>query len=258
MDITLCAACLPNQTKLQKNRMMKDQKSSTKHLKIGFNCSENWNEMAGDGSIKHCEKCEKNVVDFTSISNDEIIEHVNKNKGTCARICKNQMDAINLDFKNKSPNIFHKKLAVVAIVSTLVSCSTSKEIQNTNCCSSQTTLNSYEVIAKGINPDSLNSVIIKGTVVDENGEPLLGCNIYYNDEIKTSTDFLGHFNLKLKANAITSNPLVISYIGYESFKIDIKSLINSDVKISLNQENTILLGELIIEEPNKKKANSKK
>ena len=58
---------------------------------------------------------------------------------------------------------------------------------------------------------------IKGTVIDENGEPVIGATVSDKNDTKngTITDFDGNFTVNVKAGQI----LVISYIGYETREV---------------------------------------
>ena len=60
--------------------------------------------------------------------------------------------------------------------------------------------------------------LITGNIVDENKDPLVGINIFFesNKLIGTTSDFNGNYSLKLdKEYPVT---IVISGIGYESQK----------------------------------------
>ncbi len=60
---------------------------------------------------------------------------------------------------------------------------------------------------------------IKGKIVDENNQPLLGANVFWqNTATGTTSDIDGNFTLK-KSNE--SDNLVVSYIGYKTKKITI-------------------------------------
>ena len=62
---------------------------------------------------------------------------------------------------------------------------------------------------------------IKGKIVDENNQPLLGANVFWqNTATGTTSDIDGNFTLK-KSNE--SDNLVVSYIGYKTKKITITS-----------------------------------
>lgn len=60
---------------------------------------------------------------------------------------------------------------------------------------------------------------VTGTVVDENGEPLIGASVKVADKtIGAATDLDGHFTLSIPTDA---NKLVVSYVGYDNKIVDI-------------------------------------
>lgn len=63
-------------------------------MKINVNtpCSENWNEMQANNDGRFCLSCQKTVVDFTQMTDVEIIAFFEQHKGQkiCARMRKNQ------------------------------------------------------------------------------------------------------------------------------------------------------------------------
>ena len=60
------------------------------NLKIEKPCHEDWNKMASNELGRHCQLCEKTVVDFTKMSSEEIKEYLLKksNEKICGRILK--------------------------------------------------------------------------------------------------------------------------------------------------------------------------
>ena len=75
---------------------------------------------------------------------------------------------------------------------------------------------------------------IKGIVTDENNQPLLGANVFwFNTAIGTTTDENGNFTIK-KSPETTF--LVISYIGFETKKIEITS---NTISVVLKEVNTL-------------------
>ena len=60
------------------------------NLKIANPCHEDWNKMASIERGRHCQLCEKTVVDFTKMSSEEIKEYLLKksNEKICGRILK--------------------------------------------------------------------------------------------------------------------------------------------------------------------------
>ena len=71
-------------------------KKKTLVLSIDDPCKENWNDMELDEQGRFCKKCEKIVVDFTSMSDKEIsriiTEAKNNDKRVCGRLKKSQLN----------------------------------------------------------------------------------------------------------------------------------------------------------------------
>ncbi len=57
-------------------------------------CSEDWNKMKIALNARHCDHCNKEVVDFTRMSREEILTYLiqNAEKKVCGRISKSQLD----------------------------------------------------------------------------------------------------------------------------------------------------------------------
>ncbi len=78
--------------------------------------------------------------------------------------------------------------------------------------------------------------VIKGKIVDENNETLFGANIYWlNTNIGVITNTDGEFSIK-KTSETTS--LIISYIGYNTKKIDIKNDLFLTIQLKAVEELT--------------------
>ena len=77
---------------------------------------------------------------------------------------------------------------------------------------------------------------IKGTVVDSNGEPIIGANVIIEGTTTgTITDIDGVFMI----NAKPGQKLTISFIGYNSVTVPAKA----DMKVTLS-DNSTMLGEV--------------
>ena len=83
--------------------------------------------------------------------------------------------------------------------------------------------------------------VIKGNVVDKNGEPIIGANIRVKGTtVGTITDVDGNFTLKLEDNA---DFIEVSYIGYKTQSVSLKG--KKDLSIVLN-EDTETLDEVVV------------
>ena len=80
---------------------------------------------------------------------------------------------------------------------------------------------------------------VKGMVVDENGEPIIGANVTVKGTTNgTITDFDGHFELNCERNAT----LVISFVGYA----DVEIRANQNLSRIVLKEDTELMDEVIV------------
>jgi hypothetical protein len=67
-------------------------------IQIPIPCHQDWNEMTPAGSGKHCSACDKIVVDFTKMSNDEITNYfiTNHSQKTCGHFMDTQIERKNI------------------------------------------------------------------------------------------------------------------------------------------------------------------
>ncbi len=62
-------------------------------LHIPEPCHEDWNKMNPTAQGRHCQSCCKQVVDFTTMSDQQIISYLTKASGnTCGRVRKDQLE----------------------------------------------------------------------------------------------------------------------------------------------------------------------
>ncbi|WP_041326921.1 carboxypeptidase-like regulatory domain-containing protein [Robiginitalea biformata] len=71
---------------------MEKQTDMAFKISIPEPCGENWNEMTPTEKGAFCETCEKEVVDFTSLSDAEIAQKLDAGKKLCGRFRPNQLD----------------------------------------------------------------------------------------------------------------------------------------------------------------------
>lgn len=81
---------------------------------------------------------------------------------------------------------------------------------------------------------------VTGTVIDENGEPLIGATVkVVGESIGAATDIEGNFSVNVPKSA---KQLVISYVGYDNLTVDITSD-NMTITMKPNSE---LLDEVVV------------
>lgn len=111
-------------------------------------------------------------------------------------------------------------------------------------------LSSMSAVPLMVEADTLNtaveivqqSMVVKGSVVDANGYPIIGANVMEKGTTNgTITDLDGNFSLNVSSKAV----LVISYIGYKSQEVTVDKSNRKSLKISL-KEDTELIDEVVV------------
>ncbi len=84
---------------------------------------------------------------------------------------------------------------------------------------------------------------VKGHVFDDNNQPVIGANVYWEGTQQgTTTDVDGAFKLKTRKS---TNNLVVSYIGYTTF---VMSVTNPDEPLQITLKGEVALEEVVISE----------
>lgn len=88
-------------------------------------------------------------------------------------------------------------------------------------------------------PAFAQTITVKGTVVDKEGEPLIGASVVVQGEtLGTATDFDGQFTI----SAPSDGTLIVSYVGYDTQEIAING--RTEINVTL-LENSVMLGEVV-------------
>ncbi len=105
-------------------------------IKINNPCQENWDEMTQNDKGKHCAVCAKTVVDFSKLSDNQVIKLIENSKGkVCGHFNKTQLNRA-LTQTNEQTNPFLYQILAGALL--LSSCDTTpKETPNIEVVSTQ-------------------------------------------------------------------------------------------------------------------------
>ncbi len=89
---------------------------------------------------------------------------------------------------------------------------------------------------------SLNAQTVKGTIVDENMEVLIGANIFWIEStVGTASDEMGTF--EISGEGIEDQRLIITYLGYQNDTL----IIDGDADFLVQMIPTNTLGEIVVE-----------
>lgn len=210
---------------------------NTIQITIPKPCYENWQQMTIVDKGRFCSSCQKKVIDFTNISDREIVNIFNKNDNLCGRFSAVQLNRDIFTPKEKSSIWMAASAAVVSFFTIGNQEIVAQEVAKTE----QTDV---KVLEQKPEINSNEERIITGMVYDDNISPLPDVKIKIkNKEYQTQVDNNGKFTISAKTGEI----LIFSSDGFEIFEIRV--LDNKDKynvylesnKITLKTE-TIIVG----------------
>ncbi len=181
-------------------------------IKIHQPCGEDWHKMTPVEQGRHCAVCQKNLVDFSVFSDEEIIARIQKSNGpVCGRFLNTQLNRA-LEQPEAHTRLFYisplKKLAASFIM--LYSLLNQAQAQQKTAVTTAQT--SHPATAKkAAQPTDTAAIIIHVKVLNyHNSEPLkmLGFKIE-GTECKATTNSYGRFKIVLPKD-FTGSSLIIT------------------------------------------------
>jgi CarboxypepD_reg-like domain len=210
--------------------------SMSNKIKIGIPnpCRENWETMQIAEKTRFCDLCQKNVIDFTTYSDREIVQHYNQNRKICGRFKASQIDRSLILPKEKS-SIW---LAATSAIMSFLGLGT-HEIYAQEAVKTEQT--DHKIEDAEIKTGRKNSTRpINGTVTDGK-TPIPGVFVgIIGTKKQTATDLSGKYSIEAKEGDV----LVFSVIGFKPNKIKLKQ--QTTLNVCLNEEK-ILMGEVLLE-----------
>jgi hypothetical protein len=236
-------------------------------LRIDNPCSESWDHMRPDHQGRFCSSCEKTVVDFTGMSDQEVISWIAKQKGNiCGRF---QGEQLNRDLvappanlagqakmasarKNGRLGIWRYLLTGLLLSSDASSVSAQSKPASPPVSQYDSTRDN-NVITQGLFairrpalPENDLPEILRGRLVDANGHPVLYASIMTRPAHGYASDSTGYF--AIPRNSLSDEQtLTISSVGYQTLVIDAVKMWKHDGEkiIPLKMQET-LMGDVIV------------
>ncbi len=198
------------------------------NLEIKQPCSENFNSFKKTEKGGFCNSCEKEVIDFSKMTSDEIINYfkINSNTKTCGKFNKKQFETLSLSNQPKRKLSFFGGIGLA-------------------CLSFFTfgTLQAQQQTIKKEIKQAQKAITVEG-IVSDTSEALPGVSILLQGtQIGTQTDFDGKF--KFPKQLKKGDVLIFSYIGYETKKIVIdskKGNPNINLNVKFDESSYALMG----------------
>lgn len=215
-------------------------KIKTLRLSIPEPCHEDWNNMTPTLQGRYCQACEKEVTDFSQMTDTQIIQFIEKGKGNhCGRFRFDQLDR---DMSLSVPQYVISPWAKAGILAASVLLAVPGMSQQTRLSTKPAA--QEIVVTQQKDLDSNTPFIIKGIVTDEEGEPLIGASILLvGTSTGTITDLDGNFTIGIQQQ-LPNLALTFSYTGYESKSIKVTGRQEKQLKIKL--EEGVNLPEVVI------------
>lgn len=209
-------------------------------LAIPNACHENWHNMTVVQQGRHCMSCNKTVVDFTNMSDREILHHIANAGGSrvCGRLNPDQMHR-SITMQKKSRGAWLKYFFQFTLPAFLISMKAEGQ----------------EPGRKGVDTVQVQSPVrgqviiindtISGTVVDPDGNALPGAVVeIQGSAMGTTTDQKGCFSITWPKDK--NLVLIIRYVGFKPLKKKMKAKNRSgQMKLRMKLDYAVL-GEVIV------------
>ncbi|MBO9205021.1 MULTISPECIES: carboxypeptidase-like regulatory domain-containing protein [Niastella] len=212
-------------------------------IRIPEPCQENWQNMTPQEQGRFCGSCQKTVVDFTLMTDKEILAYFSKAaEHTCGRFSSDQLN------KDLKPTVIKKRLSWAyawnIILTTFLITEANAQVKPVKKKSPVVQLPEQLPITMGTYEEVIVAKELKGNVIDSTtNQPLSGVSILIKGTSKgTISDSLGNFTIII--NNDDPHELTVSYVGYNTQILHIDSNTNWEgVKLTLSQ---IILDDIVV------------
>ena len=185
---------------------------------------------------RFCGSCQKVVVDFTTMSDQEVLSYFKNSGGkTCGRFRNDQLDRDFQSRSNKRLNWYKYFLQILIPALLFTSRSYSQGMVKTKAavCNSPKTNAKEKFVMMGFIAPPVQNFIIKGKIIDNSGVGIAGATLIIKGTKRGSfTDANGIFSIEVDKFPIT---VVASSVGFEPFQTSIaEKAASTPVTIVLN------------------------
>ncbi|MES2862566.1 MAG: carboxypeptidase-like regulatory domain-containing protein [Bacteroidota bacterium] len=185
-------------------------------------CHESWQNMTPVEKGRFCASCQKTVLDFTYLSDNEIINLVNKKDNLCGRINVSQLNRNLIETKRVSNYFGYFATSVLAFLGL----GTGNIIAQEKPTQEQT---DSKYLYKPTELDK--KITVSGVVLDNEGKPLPGTSIIIKNTIEgVQSDEFGKYSISVNLNDV----LQFVFLGFENKEVIVTSNV---VNVQLVSEN---------------------
>jgi len=224
-------------------------------LQIPEPCHEEWNKMTPNERGRYCDSCCKTVVDFTGMTDQQIIHYFSIASGkTCGHFANDQLNrVIQPPATPAKKNIWAMILSFMlpVVVYNKATAQGKVKVDTVKCVNKDAQL----TIRGKVLPRPSSQRMITGKVVDASGVQLHGASVSLKGSKKgTTTDSTGAFKIFVDTGNVE---LIVSFIGYTKVSTEVSST-DSHINIIMKEQYIEATVGFVVTTVKKKKSISKK
>jgi CarboxypepD_reg-like domain/Secretion system C-terminal sorting domain len=213
-------------------------------LSIPGPCHQNWNEMTPTQQGRFCNSCAKQVVDFSTMSDTQVLHYFSsiKNENVCGRAYPDQLErAITMPKEHKKKLYWYWNYITMLFLFFSKTNTVKAQGGIKVVVESKHDAAKQDRITKGEIAVNTNR-IIKGKIIDEAGQPLAGVSVIIKDSKHgTIADTNGFYSISANTQ---KDILKISAVGFVSKEIKLASLNHFD--IILTKMEMQMMGDVVV------------
>lgn len=222
-------------------------------LTIPNPCSEKWENFTSTATGGFCSSCSKNVVDFTKLGDDEILDFFRQKPAhTCGRFRADQVKVYTATPQlTINPGMALFKAGFVGLLLLFMNRQSFAQgaPAQTKTQVTQAPVVKGEVVTRpATNPDQT----VRGVVKDDFGQGLPGVSILlFGTQLGTVTDADGRFEFPRKLKE--GDKLIFSFIGFETKEYIVPKEVTGNTEVAITsiemETHAIIMGAVAVEEP---------
>lgn len=209
------------------------------YLHVATPCNEDWSKMTPVEKGRFCDSCAKQVMDFTVMTDTEILKHLKVGGGKiCGRIHKDQLQRALHDIDRKKKKSWQFLMAgFVSLLFSIVKGNAQKKELKEEPKAGLLSTNSSSVFTEQLQQSNLT---LKGKVMNAEQESLL--HAYALNPLsleKILVNKQGQFVMQVNEKV---DAVLVGAKGFDSRMVPVSLLQNKDTTITLNATDTTITG----------------
>lgn len=160
---------------------------------MDFTCNQNWDAMADAPRGKHCHQCSKNIIDFTVLTDSQILDLLAQNhQQICGRIAVDQLHRPLIPVSRNKWTFWKKAMLSLSLLGSQMIQRTKANVQEIK----------TEIRGNAINPKA-TTLTLRGRVMGEDSISIRSGVLVrlQGDTLHTTTDDSGYFELTINVES---------------------------------------------------------